>query len=115
MCALVTGVQTCALPIFQFVKPIVSFVRSRYQQNLLKVSSPLIAALTCIESLCKSPTESLVELLHEAKAFVFLLELDRKSVVEGKSVSVRVDHGGRRSMKKKIIRSNTKSSKKQHK
>src|SRR3546814_18873630 len=27
--------------------------------------------------------------------------LDRKSVVEGKSVSVRVDHGGRRSSKKK--------------
>src|SRR3546814_11372322 len=29
-------------------------------------------------------------------------ELDRKSVVWGKSVSVRVDHGGRRIMKKKI-------------
>src|SRR3546814_13458960 len=28
-------------------------------------------------------------------------ELDRKSVVEGKSVSVRVDHGGRRVNKKK--------------
>src|SRR3546814_13270040 len=30
------------------------------------------------------------------------LVLDRKSVVEGKSVSVRVDHGGRRIMNKKI-------------
>src|SRR3546814_17911024 len=29
---------------------------------------------------------------------------DRKSVVEGKSVSVRVDHGGRRTIKKKIQR-----------
>src|SRR3546814_17290307 len=29
--------------------------------------------------------------------------LDRKSVVEGKSVSVRVDHGGRRIIKQKII------------
>src|SRR3546814_17266163 len=29
------------------------------------------------------------------------IEVDRKSVVEGKSVSVRVDHGGRRIIKKK--------------
>src|SRR3546814_14320873 len=31
----------------------------------------------------------------------FLSETDRKSVEEGKSVSIRVDHGGRRSIKKK--------------
>src|SRR3546814_15128401 len=30
---------------------------------------------------------------------------DRKSVVEGKSVSVRVDHGGRRIIKKKMMES----------
>src|SRR3546814_13659932 len=30
-------------------------------------------------------------------------KVDRKSVVEGKSVSVRVDSGGRRSIKKKTI------------
>src|SRR3546814_14295076 len=32
---------------------------------------------------------------------------DRKSVVEGKSVSVRVDRGGRRSLKKKIQKKTT--------
>src|SRR3546814_11312690 len=32
---------------------------------------------------------------------------DRKSVVEGKSVSVRVDHGGRRIIKKKQTHQNT--------
>src|SRR3546814_16407370 len=31
----------------------------------------------------------------------YLNELDRESVVQGKSVSVRVDHGGRRFIKKK--------------
>src|SRR3546814_14782691 len=30
--------------------------------------------------------------------------IDRKSVVKGKSVSVRVDHGGRRTIKKKTAR-----------
>src|SRR3546814_12211202 len=33
---------------------------------------------------------------------------DRKSVVEGKSVSVRVDHGGRRIIKKKTQKKKTK-------
>src|SRR3546814_20841379 len=36
-----------------------------------------------------------------------LKDLDRKSVVEGKSVSVRVDLGGRRIIKKKTTRANT--------
>src|SRR3546814_13815143 len=35
--------------------------------------------------------------------------LDRKSVVSGKSVSVRVDLGGRRIIKKKTLNTNTKS------
>src|SRR3546814_11818189 len=38
-------------------------------------------------------------------------EEDRKSVVQGKSVSVRVDLGGRRIIKKKITLSHTKTNK----
>src|SRR3546814_14776196 len=42
------------------------------------------------------------EAVDEAAAVVAVVdEGDRKSVGEGKSVSVRVDHGGRRSIKKK--------------
>src|SRR3546814_19715985 len=40
---------------------------------------------------------------------------DRKSVVEGKSVSVRVDLGGRRSIKKKTNKSNNRQQEKKHK
>src|SRR3546814_21194524 len=41
------------------------------------------------------PAEALVEVVHVAR-------IDRKSVVEGKSVSVRVDLGGRCIIKKKM-------------
>src|SRR3546814_20509653 len=40
--------------------------------------------------------EALGKLVHKSRS-----HLDRKSGVEGKSVSVRVDHGGRRSITKK--------------
>src|SRR3546814_21197812 len=39
---------------------------------------------------------------HQGAVLRFPWQVDRKSVVEGKSVSVRVDLGGRRLIKKKI-------------
>src|SRR3546814_17959786 len=66
-CALVTGVQTCALPIYPLFRgrpPRSQRQRQRDDRSALQQS-------------------------------------DRKSVVSGKSVSVRVDLGGRRIIKKK--------------
>src|SRR3546814_14046375 len=74
-CALVTGVQTCALPICLF---------GRLQFGG-EGEGRLVLAL----------------FLHDFFEGVALARtrVDRKSVVEGKSVSVRVDLGGRRIIK----------------
>src|SRR3546814_16700393 len=75
-CAVVTGVQTCALPI--------------YRPAIAGGVSKMLGELRGID----------VELLRHAAAND-AGAADRKSVVEGKSVSVRVDLGGRRIIKKK--------------
>src|SRR3546814_5856838 len=67
-CALVTGVQTCALPI------------------CLAASQIEVHVIDGTQARCCLPRQP---------------ALDRKSVVQGKSVSVRVDLGGRRNIKKK--------------
>src|SRR3546814_14645947 len=72
-CALVTGVQTCALPI--------STAASRRSRRF------------CPRSIGWTR--------RRARRFSSARQADRKSVVEGKSVSVRVDLGGRRIFKKK--------------
>src|SRR3546814_15626402 len=83
-CALVTGVQTCALPILPRAiaraREIAAGPRLAYgyiKRNLLAAES--------------EPFERMLEI--EAIQ-------DRKSVVQGKSVAVRVDMGGRRINKK---------------
>src|SRR3546814_12933062 len=68
-CALVTGVQTCALPI-----------------SLLRAGDTTIGGRIPV-----NPSGGLA---------CFGEAVDRKSVVKGKSVSVRVDLGGRRIIKK---------------
>src|SRR3546814_4238895 len=72
-CALVTGVQTCALPIY---------LEPRHAKP-----KPKDLDVMSIEAL----NDYIAELEAE----------DRKSVVSGKSVSVRVDLGGRRIIKNK--------------
>src|SRR3546814_13738688 len=47
------------------------------------------------------PQDDLVALRREQDAAASAVPIDRQSVGEGKSVSVRVDHGGRRILKKK--------------
>src|SRR3546814_16409673 len=49
------------------------------------------------------PIESEHQVVSDTRAAVRHADPDRKSVVSGKSVSVRVDLGGRRIIKKKII------------
>src|SRR3546814_12789046 len=82
-CALVTGVQTCALPISAEHVPDAGQYQAqrRVRESELQPSVP-----------------------HQPWPVEFLVAVDvrdRKSVVYGKSVSVRVDLGGRRIIKKK--------------
>src|SRR3546814_1973803 len=78
-CALVTGVQTCALPI--------CYVRHEY---LLFGRVLRVGRGTTGHATSRTPQGS----VRGSPA-------DRKRVVEGKSVSVRVDLGGRRLIKTK--------------
>src|SRR3546814_9145192 len=75
-CALVTGVQTCALPIL----PDPEFIVDRAAQ---------------LDGLVLTHAHE-----DHLGAVPYLWPRDRKSVVSGKSVSVRVDLGGRRIIKK---------------
>src|SRR3546814_1174632 len=76
-CALVTGVQTCALPIF-------------WQPQDLATASPNSA----------TNSDAFGIAIRNLMGGTARQGADRKSVVQGKSVSVRVDLGGRRIIKK---------------
>src|SRR3546814_15173817 len=79
MCALVTGVQTCALPIWAFDPAL------EYHRALVRRRAGADPQHAASRRSGRSDRGS----------------VDRKSVVKGKSVSVRVDFGGRRIIKKK--------------
>src|SRR3546814_15592134 len=79
-CALVTGVQTCALPICRAAGA---------------CAGPAKRATGLIRAVAAGARH------QKAGRFPGCLGRERKSVVEGKSVSVRVDLGGRRIIKKK--------------
>src|SRR3546814_17088670 len=89
-CALVTGVQTCALPIYVANQIIADLLRIAIRQAIIK---PLAGALGL-------GFADGGEIPGFASGGMFAG--DRKSVVSGKSVSVRVALGGRRIIKKKI-------------
>src|SRR3546814_19613723 len=99
-CALVTGVQTCALPIWAQGDPL--------EEVQLREDSPKMQSAT------KPRVQKGVELRpgrrqkagisprhRNLENFPHAAEPDRKSVVAGKRVSVRVDISGRRIIKKK--------------
>src|SRR3546814_12643954 len=96
-CALVTGVQTCALPI--------SYVK--YVPRIGTAPAPMAedaaALLDAYEVWVVDGDEDVLA------AALVLHQADRKSVVEGKSVSVRVDLGGRRIIKKKTNHTQTRT------
>src|SRR3546814_5585261 len=82
-CSLVTGVQTCALPIFEQCGHAVRVADRGFSARKMGPDP-------------RAQPDLLVS--HDSPCGAG----DRKSVVLGKRVSVRVDLGGRRIMKKKI-------------
>src|SRR3546814_13368720 len=81
-CALVTGVQTCALPIStKFLRICPCPLSGKRRSSPQSIFLPTVTVL--------------FGLIRPERQ-------DRKSVVSGKSVSVRVDLGGSRIIKKKI-------------
>src|SRR3546814_10807258 len=85
-CALVTGVQTCALPIFAS------------KHAILTVKLLNWGLMTPLPARFARPRKSTRE---ECATAAGVRSGDRKSVVSGKSVSVRVVLGGRRIIKTK--------------
>src|SRR3546814_18918898 len=91
-CALVTGAQTCALPIS------IERMNTKTRLDSPMPSLPQTPRARRITTGLAWPLPALLfaGCMHHEDA------KDRKSVVEGKSVSVRVDLGGRRIIKKQI-------------
>src|SRR3546814_3535169 len=89
-CALVTGVQTCALPIS---------CRDRAQP----VDVAVVVGAEHVDAFVEAAL-ALVDVIRGVGREIRLLAVapeDRKSVLSGKRVSVRVELGGRRIIKKK--------------
>src|SRR3546814_11720425 len=102
MCALVTGVQTCALPIcFMNIAAYRSFdpANPTASRFIDEDFNRLWTAAVLDDPARRSAELTRARTLRPYIATVDLL--DRKSVVEGKSVSVSVDIGGWRIYKKK--------------
>src|SRR3546814_15055221 len=93
-CALVTGVQTCALPISAAV------ARTEVASPMDRCGNAIGSGFGAGDGPCRRGGDH----QRTAEAFGRMGRSlgDRKSVVSGKSVSVRVYLGGRRIIKKKI-------------
>src|SRR3546814_20107865 len=99
-CALVTGVQTCALPIFQLKKVFpMSWARSRSARRAPPASARTPAS-PHRHTIGRSATARSPRPNGRQRASGWCAA-DRKSVETGKRVSVSVDLGGRRIIKKK--------------
>src|SRR3546814_15164783 len=101
-CALVTGVQTCALPILKLESSIVKARPFKIETVIVK---KLRAARKPLVEIFPSHLKSCMRRFRLRFGQLVINRLidrkDRKSVVEGKRVSVRVDLGGGRIIKKK--------------
>src|SRR3546814_15114194 len=94
-CALVTGVQTCALPILLVAT---NGKVVRFRQAAVRIMSRIARG---VRGMKLAAGEKIIALIVPEEGGQLL---DRKSVVEGKSVSVREDLGGRRIIKKKKMK-----------
>src|SRR3546814_13179220 len=104
--ALVTGVQTCALPIFVIGRNLLAPRELNHSHHEFPQANLVRAVVAKFGLVRAGSRRGLVPgFLHLAAegAALHLCEVDRKSVVLGKSVSVRVDLGGRRIIKKKNL------------
>src|SRR3546814_18669069 len=95
--ALGTGVQTCALPICAGVGAITQVIHGEYKAK--PKSQQHKSSLQRVFSLIFFLV--MIALMFSGRGGIFALPLDRKRVVLGKSVYVRVAIGGRRIIKKK--------------
>src|SRR3546814_5915662 len=107
-CALVTGVQTCALPIYEC--SIAGEPAGGQEEESMRESSDSLKTRRSIEiggtmlhyySLDAAEDAGAGAVTRLPRSLKVLYEKERKSVGKGKSVSVRVDLGGRRFIKKK--------------
>src|SRR3546814_5733461 len=104
ICALVTGVQTCALPISgldDLLERLVGIVCARDQLVGLAHVGLMVLAVMEAQRLRRAVRLQRVLRIGQGGSSN-AMPSDRKSVVEGKSVSVSVDLGGSRLIKKKI-------------
>src|SRR3546814_14603049 len=92
-CALVTGVQTCALPICP---------GGQHESELRAAGRPQADRHAAAVGL-DQPLDDVEPEAGPAAAVAAAPEADRKSVVQGKGVSARVDLGWRRSIRKKRV------------
>src|SRR3546814_11767274 len=102
-CALVTGVQTCALPISTDL-PKQPVIFSKPPTTVIGPGQPVVHRADITQQLDWEVELAVVigtAASRVAREDALKHVLDRKSVVQGKSVSVRVDLGGRRIIKKK--------------
>src|SRR3546814_11854870 len=77
-------------------------VKSSRYRPLNRIFFWVLVADVLLLGVCgKMPAEQPWVILSQIGAAYYFAHLDRKSVVQGKSVSVRVDLGGRRIIKKK--------------
>src|SRR3546814_15754867 len=109
-CALVTGVQTCALPIYRVTVNIKWLDAELFEngEDIAQSLEPMHGILVpggFGERGSEGKIAS-VRFARERKVPFFGICLDRKSVVSGTSVSVRVDLGGRRTSTKKNNKAN---------
>src|SRR3546814_19227612 len=99
-CALVTGVQTCALPI-----SCAEVALAPHAQVLALHCSPSLARKWLsprLPEFMQAHPEIIIRLTSGAEP-IDLKRTDRKSVVQGRSVSGRVDLGGRSILNKKQL------------
>src|SRR3546814_8528602 len=90
-CALVTGVQTCALPIFTTDQ---ASAITQFTQPICRVATGIISKRAALDiGLSRVPKRQ-----RGAGAHIRPPAPDRKSVVSGKRVAVRGDLGGRRNI-----------------
>src|SRR3546814_10195655 len=103
-CALVTGVQTCALPICASVDRIDMLGVEREASARETVGDAGVDGLQPLDR-GKETQSAAPRRLDQPRIGAgetgYVAALDRKSVVEGQSVSDRVDLGGRRILNKK--------------
>src|SRR3546814_20972376 len=105
-CALVTGVQTCALPIFERLGDVDHLLELAHRFSHLAALD--VDRRIVHESLVLAVRQRGQDAADMRLRATVLGKIDRTSVVSGKSASVRVDLGGRRILKKKTTTNNCK-------